>query len=89
MQILRKKSFIKSYAHLPRKIQDKADEVLIVFEINPVDASLSNHALKWRWIGYRSFYVTGDYRIIWRELSGGRYEFVEVVDIGTHSQLYG
>jgi len=46
MQILRKKSFIKSYAHLPRKIQDKADEVLIVFEINPVDASLSNHALK-------------------------------------------
>jgi hypothetical protein len=33
--------------------------------------------------------VTGDLRIIFRELSDGEYELVELLDLWTHSQLYG
>lgn len=81
MNIFRKKSFVKSYAQLPRKIQDKADDALFMFESDPTNDVLHNHGLKGKRLGYRSIDVTGDYRIIWRELSGGRYEFVEIVEI--------
>ncbi|PID34910.1 MAG: type II toxin-antitoxin system mRNA interferase toxin, RelE/StbE family [candidate division SR1 bacterium] len=89
MRILRHKLFLKSFDKVPKKIQYQAIERLEIFLDHPFDPILRNHALKGKWIGFRSIDISGDYRIIFRELSDGKYELVELVKIGTHSQLYG
>ena len=88
MQIDFKKDFIKWYKKLDIKIKLKTDKVIILFKNNPFDISLNNHKLSGnhKWLG--SINVTWDYRIIFREISSGKYELVELVDIWTHSQLY-
>ena len=84
-----KKSYKKAFQKLSLKTQKKAVFTIShVFNNNPFDKILNNHALKGEYLGYRSINITGDFRAIFRELSGGKYEFVEFVDIGTHSQLY-
>ena len=88
MKILFKKSFDKSKQKLPLSVRKKLTERLFLFEENPFSDLLHNHALKGEYLGYRSINITGDFRAIFRELSDGKYEFVEFVDIGTHSQLY-
>ena len=55
---------------------------------NPFDLQLRNHKLKGKRIGCRSLDVMGDLRIIFRELSEGKYELVELIELGSHSQLY-
>ena len=51
-------------------------------EFNPV---LNNHALKGRWLGYRSINVTGNVRAIFkRDLESALF-----VAIDRHSNLYG
>jgi len=53
--------------------------------MSPFDPVLHNHALQGRWKGYRSVNITGDYRLIYRELSP---ETIVFVTIDTHSNLY-
>lgn len=48
---------------------------------------MHDHALIGNMGGYRSFSVTGDYRIIYRIEENGDIVFV-FIDIGTHSQVY-
>lgn len=88
MIVKRKKRFIKSYEKLNRKIQDKFDEVFLVFRINPFDKSLRNHALIWEYSWLRSIDITWDYRAIFKEYPNWTYEFVDFIDIWTHSQIY-
>ncbi len=88
MKINRKKRFIKSFKKLDRKIQDKFIEVLISFTKNPFEEKLNNHSLKWEYQWLRSINVTWDYRAIFKELSNWKYEFIDFIDIWTHSQLY-
>lgn len=88
MQIKRSKTFLKHYSKLPLKIQEKTDAALFVFFGNPLDPILRNHALHGKYEGCRSIDITGDFRMIFRELSDGSYEILELLDIGTHSQLY-
>ena len=88
MIVKRKKKFIKSYAKLNRKIQDKFDEVFLIFIKNHFDESLRNHALSWELKWFRSIDVTWDYRAIFKEYPDWTYEFVDFIDIWTHSQLY-
>ena len=45
MEIKLSRKFDKSYKKLTRKVQDKFSESLIVFEKNPFDSELRNHAL--------------------------------------------
>jgi mRNA-degrading endonuclease YafQ of YafQ-DinJ toxin-antitoxin module len=59
-----------------------------VFVNNPFDKILNNHALNWDYEWFRSINITWDYRVIFREYPNWTYEFVEFIDIGTHSQLY-
>jgi mRNA-degrading endonuclease YafQ of YafQ-DinJ toxin-antitoxin module len=37
---------------------------------------------------FRSINITWDYRAIFKEYPDGTYEFVDFIDIWTHSQLY-
>lgn len=76
------------YLKLNRKIQDKADETIVLFANNPFNERLKNHKLHWKYGECRSIDITGDYRIVFKELSNDMYELVELLKIWTHSQLY-
>ncbi len=88
MIIRRRKSFTRSFSYLDSKIKFKTIIALQLFEKDPFHDSLRNHVLQWERKWCRSINATGDYRIIFIELSNGNYELVELVDVRTHSQLY-
>ena len=88
MIIDRKKKFNKSFVKLNRKIQDKFIERLNIFIKNPFDEKLNNHWLKWKYLWLRSIDVTWDFRAIFKEYPNWKYEFIDFIDIWTHSQLY-
>jgi len=82
------KKFDKSYHKLPIKIQDKFNEKLILFEEDKLNILLNNHGLSWKLKWLNSINVTWYYRAIFKESSNWEYEFVEFINIWTHSQLY-
>ena len=88
MKLIYKNSFKKSYRNLDKKIQTKTDQALFLFTQDPFSRILHNHQLYGSLQWCRSINVTWDFRIIFCEVSYGMYEIVEVLDIGTHSQLY-
>ncbi|MDD4530913.1 MAG: hypothetical protein PHO80_05195 [Candidatus Gracilibacteria bacterium] len=59
-----------------------------IFINNPFDKILNNHELLGQQKGNRSINITGDLRVIFKETSNGKYEFVEFINIGNHSDLY-
>lgn len=88
MIINKTRQFKKSFVKLNDKIQEKFFKRIENFKINPFSPELRNHKLKWEFNWYRSINITWDYRAIFRELSDWSYEFIEFVDIWTHSFLY-
>ncbi len=88
MKINFKKSFNKKFEKLNNKIQLKTDEKISVFRKTPFEKSLNNHALKWEYSWFRSINITWDYRAIFKEYPNWTYEFVDFIDIWTHSELY-
>ncbi len=89
MEILYTKRFQKHYNQLDTYIQGKSKDAIELFRGDPFHTKIRNHPLEWKYLGYRSIDVTWDYRIVFAERSEGIYELVELIDIGTHSQLYG
>lgn len=88
MQIIRKKTFLKSYLKLSENIQNKIIDSLLLFSKDYFNVKLNNHWLKWKYEWFRSINITWDYRIIYRDLSNWNYELIELVKVWTHSQLY-
>lgn len=88
MEIRYHKRFEKSYVNLRSKQKEATQDAIFRFRLDVFDQQLRNHALKGKWLGFRSIDVSWDLRIIFRELSDGRYELVELVEVGSHSQLY-
>ena len=88
MKLIFSKKFDKKYSKLPLKIQEQFNHKLINFEQNIFLKQLWNHALKWKYIWYRSINITWDYRAIFKEYPNWTYEFVEFINIWTHAQLY-
>jgi addiction module RelE/StbE family toxin len=79
------KSFDKQFAKLTTKNKQRFKEKVKVFQANPFDTGLRNHALKGRYLGYRSIDITGDVRALYT-VKG---DIVIIFGfIGTHSQLY-
>ena len=69
----------------PQKIQMAFYAHLALFQKNPFQSMLNNHALKGIYLGYRSIDVTGDWRAIYKVLSDDKFVFSY---LGTHSALY-
>jgi len=67
---------------LQKKFQDKLQK----FQENQFHPLLRDHNLHGDLEGYRAFSITGDIRIIYREIDKNTVEFL---DIGTHAQVYG
>ncbi len=88
MRIDYSKVFIKHLQKAPIKIQKKFRERLDLFSENKLDPILRNHLLKGKWKGYRSININGDWRAIYHDMGDGTIEWVEFVEIGTHSDLY-
>ncbi|MBP7773841.1 type II toxin-antitoxin system mRNA interferase toxin, RelE/StbE family [Candidatus Gracilibacteria bacterium] len=88
MKILTKSSFDKSYQKLQKRDQIAVDNTIALFIQNPRDEKLRNHVLKGALEGLRSIDVKNDLRIIFEEMSDGRYELVSLNNVGSHSQLY-
>lgn len=65
-------------------IKTKFDTMVKIFEQNNSDPTLKDHALSGKLKGYRSFFVTGDIRVIYYIHENIAY----FVDIGTHNQVY-
>ncbi len=57
---------------------------LKIFQSNPQNPILRDHALTGTKIGKRAFSITGDYRVVY----GKNSEAIVFYDIGTHNQVY-
>lgn len=83
--ILLHKNFIKAYTMLSDKNKTAFKKRRDVFLRDVNSPLLHNHALHGAYSGYRSFNVTGDLRVIYKEIERNTYLFVL---IGSHSKLY-
>lgn len=85
MLIRTTKGFDKQYSKLNLKTKTQFKKKIEIFRISPFDVSLRNHALKGKYLGYRSIDITGDIRALYT-VKG---DVVIIFGfIGTHSQLY-
>lgn len=80
------KKFEKDFVKLNTKQRNHVWHVLTLFENDPFDPVLNNHALKGKEKGKRSISAGGDIRIIFKETGG--YTKVLFLRVGTHSELY-
>ena len=85
MRIAYHRNFKKALRRQPKHMQQKFMERLDVFAEDQFHYSLNNHALSGKFRGTRSFDVTGDVRVHYEETGDG----IVLMNIGTHSQLYG
>jgi addiction module RelE/StbE family toxin len=83
--IIRSDQFKKSTRSFSLKIQDKIETRLNLFVIDTYNDVLNNHPLHGEYLGCRSINITGDIRLIYREIGEN---IILLLDIGTHSQLY-
>ena len=67
------------------ELESLVEETIILFQKNPQDTRFSDHALSKRMKGKRAFSITGEIRIIYRQISRN---VVRFLDIGTHPQVY-
>ena len=83
--IILHKHFEKRYSKCPRKVQDAFKEKRNLFLENIDNPLLGVHMLHGEYKGYKSFNVTGDIRVLYKEVKEEVFLFV---DIGSHSELY-
>lgn len=91
MKISLHPQFIKAFKKrisLNPKLVTKVSERLKIFQENPKYPLLKIHKLTGTKVDLFSFSVTGDIRIIYRiKVQNGK-DFAELLDIGTHNQVY-
>jgi addiction module RelE/StbE family toxin len=80
------KEFCKRLVKLTPNQKKRVAEVLKLFEKNPHDPQLRNHALHGDQKGNRAIAVGGDLRLVFREEN--HYEWVIFLSVGTHTQVY-
>lgn len=86
MQLRAQKRFEKELQKLTPKMQKKTKAVITQFQSNPHHPGLRNHALRGTLHGQRAISVAGDIRIIFKE--NNNYQYVTLLRIGTHNQVY-
>lgn len=88
MKISTHDSFEKAYSKRIKnnsKLVTKTKERIALFEIDPSNSILKDHALSGAKKGLRAFSITGDYRVVYKLQSNT--ESI-LIDIGTHNQVY-
>ena len=85
MNIQTTKTFDEQFSKLDIKSKKLFKNRVELFRVNPFDITLRNHALKGRYLGYRTIDVSGDIRALYT-VKGNIVIIFSF--IGTHSQLY-
>jgi addiction module RelE/StbE family toxin len=80
------KSFIKQFKQLRQNQQQRFYERLELFKRDPHNRVLRDHALKGKYIGFRSIDIEGDLRALYYVKAN---VIIIFAFIGTHSRLYG
>lgn len=87
MELVYHKIFLKHYqkriSRLP-SIDQAFRQRLELFLLNPHHPLLKDHKLVGEKAEYRSFWVTGDIRVVYRR----EVDMIVLYDIGTHAQVY-
>lgn len=86
MKLQYDKDFQKQLKKLRPKAAGQVYRALEQFLSEPYHPSLRNHALKGEYLGQRSISAGGDLRIHCKQINA---DTVLLIDVGTHSQLYG
>ena len=81
------RKFDKDLKKSPTKIKIAFKKRREIFQQNQFHPLLNNHLLTGNLKGYRSINITGDWRALYIDLDD-KIEWVEFVDLGTHSELY-
>lgn len=79
-----KKSYKKRITN-NKKLAEKVEERVTLFQNDPQNPLLKDHALKGEKAEFRAFSITGNIRIVYILSSKDRAIFI---DIGTHNQVY-
>ena len=79
------KKFDKQYAKLSQKSKVLFKSRVEVFKRDPFNTRLRNHALKGKYLGYRSIDIAGDLRALYY-VKGDT--IIIFAFVGSHSQLY-
>ena len=69
-----------------KKLVTRYQERFNLFIKDRTNRVLQDHKLAGKFKDKRAFSITGDIRVIYSELDKGHYE---LLDIGTHPQIYG
>ena len=85
IQVIIHKKFLKQFRKLPRSVQEAFQLRRDLFLENPVDPLLHIHELHGSLIGYKSFNVNADIRVVFKDIGGDTVMFTA---IGSHSELY-
>ncbi|OGH10454.1 MAG: hypothetical protein A2857_00060 [Candidatus Levybacteria bacterium RIFCSPHIGHO2_01_FULL_36_15] len=89
MKIQYDPGFIKQLKKTNVRIRKSFIKKIYVFQRNPNDVILRNHALHGEWKGYRSINVTADWRALYEEINEREEITAYFTFIGTHKDLYG
>ena len=78
----------KRLKKLDVKIKKSFKERIKIFEKDPHNPQLNNHALKREYEGYRSIDITADWRAIFEVVQDGEESFAYFIALDTHEHLY-
>lgn len=67
------------------RLLSKTEERIRLFKTNPQNPTLKDHHLTGDKKDFRSFWITGDIRVIYYPISKNEVIFI---DIGSHNQVY-
>ena len=79
------KRFVKQFRKLSPDMQRAFQIRRDIFMEDDTNPLLHTHLLKGAYMGYKSFNVTADIRVLYKELGNNTFIFAE---IGSHSELY-
>jgi addiction module RelE/StbE family toxin len=86
MEVSYSREFKKDFAKLQKKTQLQFFERLTLYLEDPQHPLLRVHTLSGEYLGYKSFNVTADVRVIFTIRNNRTVLYLDM--IGTHSQLY-
>ncbi len=86
MRFARSQRFDRHFRKLSVSVRRQAEERLRLFVSDPFHPLLNDHSLRGEHQNQRSINVTGDIRIVYEMFDQ---DIAKLIDIGTHSELYG
>ena len=76
----------KRYRNNPQKLADLAVVIDMLVNEQPIPASYLPHKLHGQYKGCMECHINGDFLLIWFDETR---DIIELVRLGTHSELYG